>query len=106
MSAAFAHLLVWLVVALTVFCSVAMLIMRTSLERLHFTAPVVALAPLLLALAVILTAGLGVGVAKLLFITVLLVLTNAVLSHATGRAARIRRDQTWMPATDDRVEEE
>jgi len=97
--------LVWVAVGLTLFCCVGTLVVRTSLERLHFMAPVVALALLFLGISVALTSGLGTGVAKILFTMVLLVLTNSVLSHATARAGRIRDEDTWLPSGHDRVEE-
>lgn len=106
MSVMIAHVLIWLSVGLTCYCCVATLLMPSSFERLHFMAPVAALAPLLLAGAVALTTGLGQGVVKLLLAMLLLVLTNSVLSHATARAARIRQDNTWMPAEEDSVEKE
>ena len=61
-----------------------------ALARLHFTGPAAALAPAVVAAAVIL-AGTPSGVAiKAVLVALLLGVTNPVLVHATARAARIR----------------
>ncbi len=89
---------------LTLLCAVGVAVMRDPLQRLHFLSPPTAISAPLLAVAVFLDgqgmqAGLKVSLAALL-----LVLMNAVATHATARAVRVHQHGHWEPAIDDHVE--
>ena len=69
---------------------VGVVVMRTALDRLHFTAPAGTIAPVLFAVAVLVEEPLSSAGVKAVIVAVLIVVTTPSLSHATARAARIR----------------
>jgi multicomponent Na+:H+ antiporter subunit G len=71
------------------------LVMRDALDRLHFTAPAGAIAPVAVAAAVLVEEPLSSAGLKAVMVAVLLMVTTPVLSHATARAARIREHGRW-----------
>lgn len=82
-------------VALTVFCSLGLFAMRTPYERLHFIAPPATVGSFLLTIAVFVAEPQIVAGLKTLLIALLLVFSNAVVSHAIARAIRIRELGGW-----------
>ena len=92
--AAVAALLV-LGVAATWLSCLGVLLMGDPYDRLHYTAPASALAPVLIAAAVVVEEGLSAAGVKALLIALVLVGTSPVLGHATARAARIREHGQW-----------
>jgi multisubunit Na+/H+ antiporter MnhG subunit len=82
---------------------VGVLVASDVFDRLHFTGPS-ALGVVAIALAVLIDEGLSVVGAKSLVIAALLVTINAVLTHATGRAARVRQFGHWAAMPEERVE--
>ncbi len=72
-----------------------MLIMRDFYERLHYLAPVAILAPLFIALAVLLQEGVGQAGLKAILVFLALLIVNPVLTHAVARAARGRALGDW-----------
>ena len=82
-----------------------LLVMRTPLDRLHFTAPAGTIGPVLLAGAVLVEEPLSSAGIKAVIVALLLGITTPVLSHATARAARIRRHGRWAPLDEDRERE-
>jgi multicomponent Na+:H+ antiporter subunit G len=82
-------------VAVTWLSCLGVLLMRDPYDRLHYTAPASALAPVLIAAAVVVTEGLSAAGIKALLVALVLVGTNPVLGHATARAARIRERGQW-----------
>lgn len=93
-----------LLVSLTIFCSLGLFAMRTSYERLHFITPPAAVGSFLLTIAVFVAEPELVAGLKTLFVALLLVFSNAIVSHATARAMRIRELGGWM--TGDSLPEE
>jgi monovalent cation/proton antiporter MnhG/PhaG subunit len=79
-------------------CCLAMPVMKSCYERLHFMAPVSTVSVTLVLIAVIVQEGWGQATIKTLLILLALVFTNAVLAHATARAARVREWGHWQPA--------
>jgi multisubunit Na+/H+ antiporter MnhG subunit len=71
------------------------LVMRDALDRLHFTAPAGVLAPVAVAVAVLVEEPLSSAGIKAVIVAMLLIVTTPVLSHATARAARIREHGRW-----------
>lgn len=82
---------------------VGVLVAHDVVDRLHFTAPA-ALDVVAIALAVVVDDGLSVVGAKSSVIAALLVTINAVLTHATGRAVRVRQFGHWAAMPEERVE--
>jgi multicomponent Na+:H+ antiporter subunit G len=82
------------VLAVLISC-LGMLVMRDALDQLHFTAPAATIAPVAVALAVLVEEPLSSAGVKAVLVAVILVLTTPVLSHATARAARIREHGEW-----------
>ena len=82
-------------VAVTWLSCLGVLLMGDPYDRLHYTAPASALAPVLIAGAVVVTEGLSAAGVKALLVAFVLVGTNPVLGHATARAARIREHGQW-----------
>jgi monovalent cation/proton antiporter MnhG/PhaG subunit len=82
-------------VAVTWLSCLGVLVMRDPYDRLHYTAPASALAPVLIAAAVVVEEGLSAAGIKAVLVALVLVGTNPVLGHATARAARIREYGQW-----------
>jgi monovalent cation/proton antiporter MnhG/PhaG subunit len=89
-------------IAVTWLSCLGVLLMRDPYDRLHYTAPAAALAPVLIAAAVVVEQGLSAAGIKAVLIALVLVGTNPVLGHATARAARIREHGQWTVTEQDR----
>lgn len=75
--------------------ALGVLVMRTALDRLHFTAPAATIAPVCFAAAVLVEEPLSSAGVKAVLVALLIVLTTPVLGHATARAFRIREEGRW-----------
>jgi multicomponent Na+:H+ antiporter subunit G len=82
-------------VAAILLSTLGVLVMRDALDRLHFTAPASTLAPVCFAGAVLIEEPLSAAGVKAVLIALIIVVTTPVLSHATARAARIRKEGGW-----------
>jgi multisubunit Na+/H+ antiporter MnhG subunit len=87
--------LLGLAVAVAVFFSLGMAIMSDAFERLHFGAVVAGISGPLIAVAVWIEDNDAQSRIKIILIVLLLLFTNAILSHATARAFRIRQEGHW-----------
>jgi monovalent cation/proton antiporter MnhG/PhaG subunit len=76
--------------------SVAMLVMKDLYERLHYLFPPATLSVICFTAAVLIDKHFSQAGLKALLIMFLLLSTNAVLTHATARAARIRQFGRWV----------
>lgn len=83
-------------VACTVLSSLALLIMKDLYERLHYLSPPATISVICFTVAVIADKHLSQAGIKALLIMVVLLAMNAVLTHATARAARIRQFGRWI----------
>lgn len=83
--------------ALTVFCCVALVLVSGLYNRMHYLGPVTSASITLLLAAVIVKYGWGQATIKTFLVWLVLVLNNAVLTHATARAARVRQLGHWKP---------
>ena len=90
-------------VLITIVCSIGVLAMRDAYQRMHYIGPVASIAAICITVAVLLQEGLNQAGLKSLLVTAILMLMNAVLSHATLRAARIRQFGRWEPRAGERV---
>jgi multicomponent Na+:H+ antiporter subunit G len=85
-------------------CCVGVLVMHGVYDKLHYTAPATTLGAFAIAIAVVLRTPLAQFGLKALLVAAALLVTNPVLSHATARAARIRRFGAWTTQEDEEVE--
>lgn len=86
--------------AVALISAVGALAMRDAFQRLHFIAPPATLSSFSVAVAALLDEPQKQAGAKALVVALLLVVMNAVVSHATARAAFVRRHGRWPPAAD------
>ncbi len=98
-----AAILLWAAVGIGVVCAVALLVMRDLNERLHFLAPIATVSAVLITAAVIVEARLSSAGIKAILVTVILIGTNTILTHATARAARVRQFGHWVIRPEERV---
>ena len=89
----------------TLLSCIGVLVMPNVFDRLHYTAPASTVGALGIALSIVVEEGWSAASVKALFVFVLLVSTNPVLTHATARAARIRQFGHWVALRAERVDE-
>lgn len=75
--------------------TLGVLVMRHALDRLHFTGPASTVTPVCFAAAVLVEEPLSSAGVKAVLVAVVVVATTPILSHATARAARIRKEGGW-----------
>jgi multicomponent Na+:H+ antiporter subunit G len=85
------------------FTSVGILVCRDVLDQIHYLAPGSLVGSVAISAAVLLHGGFSQAGSKSIVIAILLLLSNPVLSHATARAARIRRKQQLPPRSDEHI---
>jgi monovalent cation/proton antiporter MnhG/PhaG subunit len=76
-------------------CCLGLLVMPDVNEKLHYPATVSTISSFCVLIAVVIKEGAGQAAIKVSLIFVVLLIMNAVLTHATARAARIRMFGTW-----------
>jgi multisubunit Na+/H+ antiporter MnhG subunit len=84
------EILVWVSVAIALLSAWLMLRMRDEYQMMHFMASPASISVILITVAIFIQQGLKPEAFKAAFITVVLVMMNAVVTHATARAFRIR----------------
>lgn len=89
--------------AVTVFSCIALVFVSGFFNRLHYLGPVTSVSITLLLAAVILHSGWGQAAIKTFLVWFVLVLINAVLTHATARAARVRELGHWTPDPTEKI---
>lgn len=90
-------------VTLCICCSLGLAIVRDAYQRLQFSTPITSLAMPLFAAAVWVADPSWQSKIKAALIAAILMATNAVLSHATARAVRIRETEHLPPTPDDHI---
>lgn len=98
------EVLVWVAVLTCLICCLGIVVMKDFFERLHYMATVSTVATVALLIAVVIQQGWGQAAIKMSLIVVVLFLMNAVLTHATARAARVRELGHWQPAPGEKIE--
>jgi monovalent cation/proton antiporter MnhG/PhaG subunit len=83
-------------VASAVLSCIAILVMKDLYERLHYLSPPATITIICFTAAVIADKHFSQSGIKAVLIMLLLLLMNAVLTHATARAARIRQFKRWV----------
>jgi multisubunit Na+/H+ antiporter MnhG subunit len=92
-----ADVLLGLAVAVVISASVGVLVMRDPYQKLHFVTPAALVAPVLVALAVLVQAGLVENTGETCLALLFMVIAGPFLSHATVRAIRVREKGDWRP---------
>ncbi len=85
------------------FTSLGLLISKDLYDQIHYLAPGSIVGSIAFVAAVLVHEGLSQAGAKALLIALLLVIANPILSHATARAGRIRRNQQVEPKPGEQV---
>ncbi|MGH9068181.1 MAG: cation:proton antiporter [Acidimicrobiales bacterium] len=93
-----ADVLLGLAVAVVLASSVGVLVMRDTYQKLHFVGPAAVVAPVLVALAVLVHQGYSQNTTETWLTLLFVVIAGPVLAHATARAAHIREHGDWRPA--------
>lgn len=83
--------------------SLGVLVCRDVFDQIHYLAPGSLVGSIAICAAVLLHGGFSQAGSKSILIALLLLLSNPVLSHATARAARIRRKQQLLPQSDEHI---
>lgn len=98
-----AAVLVGIAVALSLACSIGVAVMKSALERLHFSATVSSFGAGLIACAVWIDDPTWQSRLKVVLVALVLFVMNSVLSHATARAIRIRDHHHFEPHPEDHI---
>jgi multisubunit Na+/H+ antiporter MnhG subunit len=80
--------------------SLGVLLMGDAYQKLHFVTPAALVAPVLVALAVLVQAGLRENTGETCLALLFMVIAGPFLSHATLRAIRIREAGDRRPGRD------
>ncbi len=96
-------ILLGLAVGLAILSSFGMAIMRNAFQKLNFTAPIVSISCLLIVISVFLEESEAQARLKVVLIAVMLFCLNAVLTHATAKATRIRKAGHWEVKPEERI---
>ena len=101
MTAAIAiDVLLWVGVVTVFLCCIGVLITRDVFQRMHYLSVVATVSAACILVAVALQEGWGQAFIKTALVFTVLLFINAVLTHATSRAARVRQLGHWMPDPD------
>ena len=95
-------ILLGLAVLVVLGASLGVLLMRDAYQKLHFVTPAALVAPALVALAVLVQAGLVENSGETCLALVVMVIAGPYLSHATMRAIRVRERGDWRPPRTER----
>ena len=90
-----ADVLLGLAVLVVASASLGVLLMKDACDKLHFVTPAALVAPVLVALAVLVQMGLYENTGETCLALVLMVIAGPYLSHATMRAIRVREKGDW-----------
>ncbi len=85
-------------------CCLGILVMKDFFERLHFMSSVTTISAFALLAAVVVKEGWGQATIKTILTFMVLLLINAVLTHVTARAKRVREHGQWQPTPKEHIE--
>ena len=97
-------ILLGIAVLSTGICCCALLLFRDLFQRLHYLSVVTTTSTLALLAAVVIKEGAGQAAIKTILVFLVLLLVNAVVSHATARAARVRELGQWTPTPEEHIQ--
>lgn len=75
--------------------SLGVLLMRDAYQKLHFVTPAALVAPVLVALAVLVRMGVYENTGETFLALLFMAIAGPYLSHATMRAIRVRDEGDW-----------
>ncbi len=99
----FIDIFLWSGVITAALSAIALPLSPEFLDRLHYMAPVADVSAVLIVIAVVMQEGWGQAAFKVILICVVLIIMNAVLAHATARAARVREFGHWNPQPHEKI---
>jgi len=99
------NLFLWLGVALALMSCLGVLVFPSAFDRLHFAGPL-ALGGVCVATAVVIHESFSLIGDKAILIAAFMLLTAPLITHATGRAARIDQRGDWRLGKDEDIEVE
>jgi multisubunit Na+/H+ antiporter MnhG subunit len=94
-----ADVLLGLAVVTVAGAALGVLLMRDAYQKLHFVTPAALVAPVLVALAVLVQMGLYENTGETCVALFFMVIAVPYLSHATMRAIRVREKGDWRSGT-------
>ena len=92
-----ADVLLGLAAVVVLASSAGILVMRDAYQKLHYVTPIAVVAPVIVALAVLVQSGWTENSGETWLGLLFMVAGGPFLSHATIRAARIRQHGDWRP---------
>jgi multisubunit Na+/H+ antiporter MnhG subunit len=92
-----ADVLLGLAAVVVLVSSAGILVMRDAYQKLHYVAPIAVVAPVIVALAVLVQSGWTENSGETWLGLLFMVVGGPFLAHATIRAARIREKGDWRP---------
>jgi multicomponent Na+:H+ antiporter subunit G len=94
-----ADVLLGLAVVTVAGAALGVLLMRDAYRKLHFVTPAALVAPVVVALAVLVQTGLQENTGETCLALFFMVIAGPYLSHATVRAIRVREKGDWRSGT-------
>lgn len=91
-------------VLLSVISCWALVLFKDAFERMHYLSAITTISTFSLLVAVTVKEGWGQATIKTILAFVVLLLINAVVTHATARAARVRMHGNWPPTVEEHIE--
>ncbi|MBO0838306.1 MAG: monovalent cation/H(+) antiporter subunit G [Actinobacteria bacterium] len=88
-------MLLSLAVVVALASAVGIAVMPDVYQKLHYVTPLAVVAPVLVALAIVIQSGWTAVSAQTWLTVIFVVMAGPVVSHATIRAAKIRADGDW-----------
>lgn len=92
-----ADILLALAAVVVLASSAGILVMRDTYQRLHYVTPIAVVAPVIVALAVLVQSGWTENSGETWLGLLFMLAGGPFLAHATIRAARIRETADWRP---------
>lgn len=90
-----ADVLLGLAAAVVLVSSAGVLVMRDAYQKLHYVAPIAVVAPVIVALAVLVQSGWTENSGQTWLGVLFMLAGGPFLAHATIRAARVREEGDW-----------
>ena len=97
-------ILLGIMVTTTMISCWALVLFRNAFQRMHYLSVVTTVSTFSLLIAVVIKEGWGQATIKTVLAFIVLLLINAVVTHATARAARIRQYGDWGPTPEEHIE--
>lgn|SRR5947209_9122740 len=95
----------WIGVAVNLIACLGVLVMRDTLDRLHYSSPT-ALGAICIAVAVVVKDSFSLVGDKAILIALFLIVASPIVTHATARAARIADTGDWRLSEAEKTEVE